>query len=122
AGYIYPLEQFNEVLNELIQETYNHVRLRDGKVEDIISPNRTSQDIQAVRLKQKMMDNYRKVTTFNQQITEKEESIQRIENEAYLRALKFRTLTTLSIGLGILSIYGVAQYFGINLPLMRVGA
>lgn len=122
-GSYYSLEHFSEELNELIQQVNNHVKAQNGKVEDIVSPIDSKQDIiLAIRLKKRMIDNYRKISTFNQKITEEENSIHRIERKSYIRALVFRTLTTLSIGLGILFIYWLAQHYGINLPLMRVGA
>ncbi len=121
-GTRHPPKQFNEHLNELIQQVNNYVKDQNGKVEDIVSPKNSSQDLTPVRIKKQIMDNYQQLYAFNQQITKEESYIQRIEDEAYRRALKYRTLTTLSIGFGILIVYAAAQYIGINLPLMRVGA
>lgn len=121
-GSCHPPKHFNEQLNQLIQQVNNHVKDQNGKVEDIVSPNNSSQDLNPVIIKKQIMGNYQKLYDFNQQITKEESYIQRIENEAYRRALKYRTLTTLFIGFGILIVYAVAQHFCINLPLMRVGA
>lgn len=115
-------DTFNNKVTTLIEWVNEHVKDANGKVEDIISPGNAERDLHVIKLNYELIGIYREVYLKNQELMDKEKSIHRIERQSYKRALLFRSLTTLCIGLGILFVYGLAQYLCINLPLMKVGA
>ncbi|WP_144207746.1 hypothetical protein [Shewanella donghaensis] len=53
-------------------------------------------------------------------ICDETNTIERSETRAHRRNLFYRTLTTIFVGLAIMSIYAVAHYLEIPMPLMRL--
>jgi len=49
-------------------------------------------------------------------IVNEEQAIKRIETSAHRRALLYRTLTTILLGLCIIGIYALGQYFDVQMP------
>ncbi len=54
------------------------------------------------------------------QLVNEKKQIAEIENETHRRNVLYRGLTTLTVGLIIMTVYAVAQYLEIQMPLMRL--
>jgi hypothetical protein len=68
----------------------------------------------------KIIKQYRQLYALHKRYTSEEQSIKRIEGQAYRRALIFRFLTTLGIGFGVMLVYYISQELGINMPLSKL--
>ena len=62
---------------------------------------------------------YNKVFSLYSQFTDIEKTAHRNERKSQTRALIFRILTTLGVGLSIMAIYWFADYWGLSMPLSR---
>lgn len=68
----------------------------------------------------KILDSYESLDREWQHAYLEKHAIKKIETSAYIRALFFRTLTTLSIGFSIMLIYFIAAKWGIPMPLSKL--
>ncbi len=63
---------------------------------------------------------YTKVFNELRKFKEEDTQIHRMEAKAHRRNLFYRVATTLMIGFSIMTVYAVAQYFEIAMPLMKL--
>ncbi|QPB82914.1 hypothetical protein CWC22_007895 [Pseudoalteromonas rubra] len=64
---------------------------------------------------------YKKLYEHHQKLSDEETLITRMERNAQIRNVLFRSLTTLAIGFSIMLVYFVAHKLEIPMPLLRIG-
>jgi hypothetical protein len=112
-------DEYSSLINTALYNLHVHLTLHDGSLDDIKTRKSSTQRGWDTALSQIQTD-HKTLLILYEFMKDEEKSINRIENKAHIRALFFRVLTTIGIGLGIMFIYYIAQEFGINMPLMKV--
>lgn len=110
-------DEFNDITKRMLLHIYSHLADQNGVLQDIKEQKSTQAWVQNLR---EIKGSYAKLHTLTQELLDEEKSINRIERKAHFRALIFRFLTTIFIGFGVMLVYFTAQYFGINMPLLKV--
>ena len=96
-------KEFNDELNQIIEFSGN-----------------TGSQVQVANCREIMLGRYNRLITDFNLIKDAEDTINRIERQAAVRAVITRLATTLVIGLSIVATYGLAQWLEIALPLSRL--
>ena len=90
--------------------------------DDLISPERIDRNNPGYEWRitvDKMHTQYSKLHDAYTQIMDMENSVHRSERRSQIRAVFFRIVTTLGVGLSIMFIYWLADYWGLSMPLSR---
>jgi hypothetical protein len=106
----------------MLYNIYVHLDIHKGELQDIKDQKDSQNGNGWVRNIGEVRQSYKRIHSLAQELLDEEKAISRIERKAHFRALVFRFLTTLSIGFGVMLVYFTAQYFGINMPLLRISA
>lgn len=115
-------DEFNQLTKTMLNNLYTHLDYHKGTLQDIKDQKDNQNGNGWVRNIGEVRQNYKRMHSVTQELLDEEKAINRIERKAHLRALLFRFLTTIFIGLGVMFVYFTAQYFGINMPLLRISA
>jgi len=115
-------DEFNQLTKTMLNNLHTHLDYHKGSLQDIKDQNDNQNGNGWVRNIGEVRQSYKRIHSVAQELLDEEKAINRIERKAHFRALIFRFLTTIFIGLGVMLVYFTAQYFGINMPLLRISA
>ncbi|MCJ8294696.1 MAG: hypothetical protein MJK15_09840 [Colwellia sp.] len=115
-------EEFNSLTKTMLNNLHTHLDFHNGELQDIKAQKDNQNNNGWVANLGEVRVSYKRIHTLAQELLDEEKAINRIERKAHFRALLFRFLTTIFIGFGVILVYFTAQYFGINMPLLKVSA
>jgi hypothetical protein len=113
-------EEFNDLTKTMLSNLHTHLDFNNGELQDIKDQKDNHMSNGWVSNLDDVRVSYKRIHTLAQELLDEEKAINRIERKAHFRALLFRFLTTIFIGFGVMLVYFTAQYFGINMPLLKV--
>jgi hypothetical protein len=114
-------EQFSQEFDEMLAALHLQLSNNSGEIDDITNRHQTVSNGWTTK-KDRLLASHNQAMRAYDLIKDQENIIARIESRGHLYALFFRILTTLGIGMAVMGIYGLADIWGVDMPLMRASA
>ena len=115
-------EQFSQEFDEMLAALHLQLSNNSGEIDDIINSHQRTDKNDWSSKKNRLIESHNQAMRAYDLIKDQENIIARIESRGHLYALFFRILTTLGIGMAVMGIYGLADIWGVDMPLMRASA
>ena len=114
-------EAFRSELNEMLDALHLQLSKNPGEIDDIKNRHQRVNNGWSTK-KERLLDSHRQTFNAYNLIKDQENIITRVERRGHFYALGFRVLTTLGIGLSVIGIYWLANYWDVDMPLMRLSS
>ena len=114
-------KQFSQEFDEMLAALHLQLSNNSGEIDDITNSHQRVANGWTTK-KDHLLQSHNQAMRAYDLIKDQENIIARIESRGHLYALFFRILTTLGIGMAVMGIYGLADIWGVDMPLMRASA
>ena len=114
-------ETFSNDLDEMLDALHLQLSNNTGEIDDIKNRHERVNNGWSTK-KDQLLASHRQIFGAFNLIKDQENMITRVERGGHVWALVFRVLTTLGIGVSVMAIYALADYWGVDMPLMRLSS
>ena len=114
-------EAFSRDLDEMLDALHLQLSDNSGEIDDIKNRHQRVNNGWSTK-KERLLDSHRQTFNAYNLIKDQENIITRVERRGHFYALGFRVLTTLGIGISVIGIYWLANYWDVVTPLMRLSS
>ena len=114
-------ETFSNDLDEMLDALHLQLSNNSGEIDDIKNRHQRVANGWSTK-RDRLLDSHQHTFEAYNLIKDQENIITRVERRGHLYALGFRVLTTLGIGVSVMAIYALADYWGVDMPLMRLSS